>query len=513
MISFEESPQALQRNCADMSLKLDEVIGKGLHLIDGRLPSNVIETGDFDLGGLIAVISSMVATHGIKRLAIDGLDALFPRGTNDSSRRREMLRVLSWLSESELTALLTLRAEDGREGVPRHLDFTDFAADGVVQLRTTMLNDFSRRTLQIIKLRGSKFITGEHPYTLSENGMHVLSLPTQGERGVTDLAATRLSTGVERLDRMLEGGHPAGSVILLSGLPGTSKTTLSAAFLAAGCRAGEKVLFCGFDEPADVVVHNAQLIGIDLGLFQKSGLLRVQTFIPSSAIGDEHYVSIEALINEHEPTRIVIDPVTALERSGGPKIADLITTRLAMLFKSRHITALFTADSDSQGELESTNTRFSTVPDTWIHLSSEARHGERNRTLTVIKARGTAHSNQIREILLSSEGVNLADVYSDGASLLGTARLHQDQEETKARLLVQERHALELKRLDEEREALTSELKEIQRRLDEILANRTEMVKRTAASGAADLADEAAVRAARFGDPVMGGHGGLTGNR
>jgi circadian clock protein KaiC len=503
LISFEESPKALERNWEGMSWSLEGVLDKSVFILDGRVAPDAIETGTFDLGGLIAVLSSRVKKLGIKRLAIDGIDALFAQGENAPNRRREILRVLSWLGESNITALLTMKAEHGWEGVPPDFGFADFAADGVLQLRSTIIDALLRRTLRVLKLRGASFLAGDHPYTISQRGFTVLNGGTRTSIATTNSLSTRLSTGVERLDRMLDGGYRSGTITLISGLPGTSKTTLGATFLWAGCVAGERVQFVGFDEPAEQMIFDARSVGIDLREYVDSGLLCAESFIAGGAIGDEHYLAIEALIDANRPTRIVIDPVSALVKSGGPELADTVIERLAILFKSRGITAILTAVSDSNvGEIESTSMRVSTVADNWIHLSFAAKNGERNRTLTVIKARGTAHSNQFREVILSGAGVTLADVYAAGGDvLLGTARLRREQEALAEEERSHQSSALELGVLDQEREALNKSLDDLRHRLAQNEQNRDSIVLRTAVIGDVTVADAAAVRVARFGDP------------
>lgn len=504
MISFEESPSALQVNFRGMSPSLDDVVGKSVHVVDGRLPEDAVETGTFDLGGLIAVASSLVVRLGIKRLALDGLDSVFALGRNDANRRREILRVLGWLQESGVTGLLTMKSDDGVSGIPTRFGFTDFVADGVLQLRSTMVGELLRRTVRVVKLRGSGFLAGDHPYTISNRGLKVLSLPVRTRIAHTKTLETRLSTGVERLDRMLEGGYRMGTTTLISGLPGTSKTTFGAEFLWAGCQAGERVLFVGFDEPAEQMIYDAQSVGIELQSFKDSGLLRAESFAAGAAIGDEHSLAIEALVDAHRPTRVVVDPISALVKSGGLDMAEVVTERLVVLFKSRGITAIFTAVSDShEGEPENTTTRVSTVADTWIHLSYAAQHGERNRTLTVIKARGTAHSNQMREVVLSNEGVTLADVYSSGGNvLLGTARLRREQEALIESEQDEDRCRVELRTLDEERATLNQNVAEFRRRLAQIDDHRAALVNRTAVRGNVRSADAEAVRLSRFGDPA-----------
>jgi circadian clock protein KaiC len=301
---------------------------------------------------------------------------------------------------------------------------------------------------------------------------------------------------------MLLGGYRAGTTTLISGSPGASKTTLSASFLSAGCRAGDKCLFIGFDEPAEQMLVDVQSVGLDLETPVRSGLLRVESFAAGGVIGDEHYLMIEGLIDEHQPKRVVVDPISALDKAGGRDIADAIRERLVVLFKSRGITAIFTAIADStDGEADMTRTRVSTIADTWIHLGFANRGGERNRTLTVLKSRGTGHSNQVREMILSASGIDLADVYtSGGETLSGTARAQKEQQNVAEREAAEEIFATALETLDREGQSLARNLKEAQRGLDELAEHRAELVKRSAATGRNRARDLDLIHSLRRGD-------------
>lgn len=502
MVSFEESPAGLALNFGQMSLPFVEAIDAGVYLLDGRVPANTAESGSFDLSGLIAIMSSLVAARGVRRIALDALDALFAF-SGAAFPRLELIRLLDWLTESDLTAVLTVKGLEIEADAAGLLGLAEYASDGVMQLQTRTIGELSRRTLSVVKTRGAGFEAGEHPYVISNSGIQVLHTPMRTAADVRGLGV-RLSSGIDRLDRMLAGGYRSGTTTLISGLPGTAKTTLGAAFLDAGCRAGERCLFVGFDEPAEQMIVDARSVGIDLDRSLRSGLLWAESFAAGGAIADEHFLTIESLIEAHGPNRVVIDPITALDKAGGLDIAGMVSERLVAVLKAKGISAIFTAVTETQrGELEATTARVSTIADTWINLSFANRGGERNRTLTIVKSRGTGHSNQLREVILSADGIDLADVYSAGGDvLLGTARVQREQQDVAAQAVAAMSLSREFEMLDREREELKLRLAEAQRGLDQIAAHRAELVARTKLSGGTQVRDAALIHELRHGDPT-----------
>jgi len=500
MILFEESAEAIQANYPGAWPVAGSASGT-VHFVDGRLPDDSMEAGTFDLGGLIAIAASFVERYDIKRIAIDGIDALFAISSDIHLRRREFVRLLDWLAQSGVTAVLTIKTDVGGGGLPEHFDLAEYAADGVIALRSTMIGELLRRTLRVVKMRGVGFVSGGHPYIISDSGIRVLHSPARTRWAVQPLDA-RLSTGVERLDDMLLGGYRISTTTLVSGSPGSAKTTLGAAFLDAGVRRGERCLYVGFDEPAEQMIADAHSVGIDLDAAVKTGLLCAESFAAGAVIGEEHYLAIARLIENHQPARVVIDPASALDKAGGRDIGDTIRERLLVLFKSHEITALVTAISDGRAsDLDIARTRLATLADTWIHVGFNNHDGERNRTLAVLKSRGTGHSNQIRELLLSSEGIDLADVYtSPGDVLSGTARVQREQQLAAQRALEEERFSGDLATLDRERENLSRALQEAQRSLAQLATDRADLVKRDKSSGLARARDTGEIRSLRRGD-------------
>jgi circadian clock protein KaiC len=282
-------------------------------------------------------------------------------------------------------------------------------------------------------------------------------------------------------------------------LPGTAKSTIGASFLSAALARGERCLLVALDEPAEQLIANVRSVGIDLGATGPNALLEVLSLNPGAVIADEHYLRIERAIREHEPTILVVDPISAFEKAGGRDVARLVVERLTSLVKTRGIAAVFTAIANSQfREIESTTGHVSSIADTWIHLSFAVNHGERNRTLTIVKSRGTGHSNQLRELLLSSEGVSLQAVYQiQGEFLLGTARLEREQEVKRASQArdLEQKHLL--RELAEHKAMVLAKLRDAQRELDDINERMSAGVAASASIEAGALFDRNEVSALR----------------
>ena len=272
-------------------------------------------------------------------------------------------------------------------------------------------------------------MAGEFPVSFGPSGMEV-GAPEPAE--IKHEASTeRVSAGFERLDTMLGGGLFRGSSTLITGVPGTSKTTLAGKFVEAACRRGERTLFVSFDEGAEPIARNLSSVGIQLKPHVESGLLRMYSARTESIGAEDHLVKLKSLIREHRPRCMVIDPLSAIAKAGGLSAARAVANRLIYMVKDERVTVVITAINEGDDpQTEATELQISTIADTWIHLSYLIRSGERNRALTVIKSRGTWHSNQVRELVLSETGPMLADVYSAGGEvLMGTLRWEKEDEE------------------------------------------------------------------------------------
>ena len=443
-VAFEERPQQIIDNAAAFRWDLPALLKKKLFFMDANLSPEVVQSGEFDLRGMLAMLKAKKEEIGARWIVFDGIDVLLTLLQNPKSEMREIYRIRDWLAENAVDAAIVTAKIDGR-GADANYDFLQFMVDCVIGFESRLDWGVAVHRIQVTKYRGSAFDRGEYPVSFGPGGMEIAGPePTEIQQVAT---GERVSAGFERLDTMLGGGLFRGSSTLITGVPGTSKTTLSGKFTEAACRRGERTLFVSFDEGADRIVRNLTSVGIHLRPYLKSGMLRMYSGRTESIAAEDHLVKLKALIAEHRPLCMVIDPLSAIAKAGGLAAARSVANRFIYTAKDRKITVVVTAINEGdQPETETTDLQISTIADTWIHLSYLIRGGERNRALTIIKSRGTAHSNQVRELILSDAGPMLADVYTAGGEvLMGTLRWEkEDEERAKA---VQRRSEFEQKRV------------------------------------------------------------------
>lgn len=471
-VAFEESSDDLRANAAGFDWPIEAFSEEKLAFLDARLSADVIQAGGFDLGGLLAMIGAIAKKMGSKRIVLDGIDVLLTLLNDPVAERRELSRVNSWLKENGMSAIMTAKTRAGADETPEPYGFLPYLSDCVVLMYHRIIEHFSVRGVRIVKYRGSNHAAGEFPLVIYRHGIAVSYLADTKMN--TNAMDARMSTGIIRLDTMLSGGYLRGSSVLISGAPGTAKTTLCSAFVEAACKQGEKALFVSFDESAEEIIRNLRSVGIDLASHKDSGLLHFST-VRSKAMGaEEHYIRLYDSLRTHEPSCLVIDSLSALNKSGGQVAALDVTLRLLDYAKLKGITVLCTSLVESaDAESEKTAIGISTVADAWMQLAYVNRGGERNRTLTIIKSRGTKHSNQVREMILSNEGIELRDAYSVGGELLlGTARWEREREERQSI----ERSIHELSDKRRQRASLKEELNNRQLQAEYELHSRCDML-------------------------------------
>jgi len=436
-VAFEEGAGRIFANAATFGWRLPALAKSALFFLDARLSPTVVQSGDFELSGMLAILEAKKQELGAAWIVFDGIDVLLALLQNPGAEMREIYRLRDWLAHNDLTAIITAKI-DGDSSSPTNYGFMQFMVDCVIRLDRRLEETIPVRRLEITKYRGSDFAPGEFPLSFDAHGMEVAA-PETAELP-HEASTERVSTGFERLDSMLGGGLFRGSSTLITGAPGTSKTTLAGQFAESACRRGERTLFVSFDEGGERIRRNLTSVGIHLDAHVKSGLLRMYSGRTDVTNPEDHLIRIAALLREHQPRCMVIDPLSAIGKGGALSSARAIGNRLIYKVRDHEITAVITSLVDSDDpQAETTDLQIPTIADTWIHLSYLVRGGERNRALTIIKSRGTQHSNQVRELVLSAAGPALADVYSSGGEvLMGTLRWEKEAEESARKL---QRHA------------------------------------------------------------------------
>jgi circadian clock protein KaiC len=417
-VAFEESPRQIIANASSFDWRLASVPAKQLFFFDAHLSPTLVKAGDFDLAGMLAILATKKKEIGAEWIVFDGIDVLLTVLQDPGAEMREIYRLRDWLVENDLTAQAT------RYG------FLQFMVDCVVRLQRRQEGRVAAQSVQITKYRGSGYAASEYPLSFGQSGVAVdASVDVELKHAAS---SERISAGFERFDAMLGGGVFRGSSTLITGAPGTSKTTLSGMFAEAACRRGERTLFVSYDEAADQIVRNLSSVGIQLKAPVKSGLLQMYSARTEAIGAEQQLMKLSALIREYRPQCMVIDPITAIAKAGDTGVAQTVAARLINMIKEAGISLFVTALSGAEDpRAESTSLEISTIADTWIHLSYLVLGGERNRALTVVKSRGTAHSNQVRELVLSKSGPTLANVYSAGGDvLMGTRRWEKEAEES-----------------------------------------------------------------------------------
>ena len=428
-LSFEGNRDKLASDVRGLGIDLDALEQEGRLLVDAQsMAREAVATGEFNLEALMVRMAFAVDKIGAKRVAIDSLESLFAAfSSRPALVRSELLRLFSWLEDRGLTAVIT--GERAEDTLIRH-GMEEFLSDCVVLLDHRVVEEVATRRLRILKYRGSTHGRNEYPFLIGPDGLEVLPITSLGL--YQRVNSERLSTGIAGLDEMLGGlGVFRGSSVLVSGTSGTGKTTIGASFASAACQRGERVLFFSFEESQSEIMRNMASVSLDLAGWVDRGLLHFHCERPTTQGLEDHLATMRRLVEAIVPTLVVIDPVSSLSRGTSMGDVSAMLTRQLYYLKSAGITAVMTSLTEGGNDLEHTELSISSLVDTWLLAITMQTSGERNRGLYVLKSRGMAHSNQIREFLLSSQGVSLVPVYMgpDGV-LTGSARAAAEAVET-----------------------------------------------------------------------------------
>lgn len=428
LMTFEESADDIKKNVASLGFNVTELVAKKKLIIDQvRVERNEIEeNGEYDLEGLFIRLGHAIDSLRARRVVLDTIETLFSGLSNQAILRSELRRLFGWLKERGMTTIITGERGDGtltRQGLE------EYVSDCVILLDHRVNGQISTRRLRVVKYRGSTHGTNEYPFLIDEKGFSVLPITVTSMD--YKVSSERVPSGIPALDEMLGGkGFYRGSAILLSGTAGTGKTSMAAHLAEATCRRGERCMFFSFEESPAQIMRNMREIGLDLQKHVRKGLLQFQSARPTVHGLEMHLVRMHKMIAQFNPSTVLVDPVSNLQKAGSLDDSTNMLIRLVDFLRQKNITAFLISLSSGGKFLEATDEGLSSMVDTWLLLRDIEAGGERNRLLYVLKARGMAHSNQVREFLITAKGIQLVGAYLGSAGVLtGSARLSQEARE------------------------------------------------------------------------------------
>jgi circadian clock protein KaiC len=483
-MSFEETNEELTINVASLGFDLNDLIKNKKVVLDHVHieRSEIEETGEYDLEALFIRLGYAIDSIGAKRVVLDTIESLFAGLPNQLILRAELRRLFRWLKDKGVTAIIT--GERGDETLTRQ-GLEEYVSDCVIILDHRVTEQASTRRLRVVKYRGTSHGSNEYPFLIDETGFSVLPVTSLGlEHTVSN---ERISSGIKALDEMLEGkGYFRGSTVLVSGTAGIGKTSTAAHFAEAACKRGERVLYFCFEESPNQLMRNMLSIGIKLEPWVKKGLLRFQASRPTLYGLEMHLAVTHKFVNEFKPDIVILDPINSFVIGDRESEVKSLLMRIVDFLKVNQITALFTSLTSAECGPESSDAGISSLIDTWLLLRDIELSGERNRGMYVLKSRGMANSNQIREFVLTKHGVKLRDVYIGAEGVLtGSARLAQETLENSE--VLKRRHDVESRKREIARKRKALEAKVATMRADfeseeaeanNIIEEEMEMIKR-----------------------------------
>ncbi len=462
---FEENAAELTANVHSLGFDLEKLAAQKLIALDyvHIERREIEETGEYDLEGLFIRLGHAIDTIGAKRVVLDTVEALFAGLPNHAVLRAELRRLFRWLKDRGMTAIIT--GEKGEGNAITRYGLEEYVADCVIILDQRIQEQISTRRLRVLKYRGTAHGMNEYPFLIGVHGFSVL--PITSLQLDHPVSTQRVPTGIARLDEMLGGkGIFRGSSVLVSGSPGTGKSSIAARLIEATCQRGESALIFAYEESAAQIIRNMRSVNIDLAPWVKKGLLQIHSSRPTLHGLEQHLVMMHDIVRAFRPAVVAVDPISNLTMAYDDAEVKPTLMRLIDFLKKEQITAVFTSltsGGDSTSAPEDSQLGVSSLMDTWLLLRNVEFSGERNRTIFVRKSRGMAHSNQVREFVLSDSGIDLVDVYLGGDRVLtGSARIAQEAQERVAATLRGEDHQRKLRQLASKRKAIEAQIAALQ---------------------------------------------------
>jgi circadian clock protein KaiC len=419
-VTFEESPEDIRRNINSLGWDISawEAEGKWAFVdASPQVGEEVIEIGNYDLGALLARIEHAIEKIGAQRAVLDSLGAIFSRFTDVTTVRRELFRIASALKRIKVTSLMTAERSTEFGDIARY-GVEEFVADNVVILRNVLEAEKRRRTLEILKFRGTSHQKGEFPFTIIP-GEGIVVIPLSSIELKQKSSNIRITSGNTALDKLCGGGFFRDSIVLVSGATGTGKTLMVTEFIAGGIEAGERCLLFAFEESREQLFRNAIGWGIDFEQMEKEGKLKVVCEYPEVASLEDRFISMRSVMEDFKPNRVAIDSLSALERVSTEKGFREFVISLTSFIKHQETAGLFTATTPTlMGGTSVTEAHISTLTDSIVLLRYVEMFGEMRRGITVLKMRGSQHDKDIREFSIDGTGMHIGKPFRNVAGIL-----------------------------------------------------------------------------------------------
>jgi circadian clock protein KaiC len=410
-VTFEESPTDIIKNASSFGWDLQQLINEGkLFILDASPdPEGQEVVGNFDLSALIERIQYAIRKYKAKRVSVDSMTAIFQQYDAASVVRREIFRLVARLKQIGVTTVMTTERVEEYGPVAR-FGVEEFVSDNVVIVRNVLEGERRRRTMEILKLRGTTHMKGEYPFTMTNQGINIFPL---GAMRLTQRSSNaRVSSGVKTLDEMCGGGFFKDSIILATGATGTGKTLLVSKFIQDACLRGDRAILFAYEESRAQLSRNASSWGIDFEELEKKGLMKILCTYPESAGLEDHLQIIKSEIAEFKPSRIAIDSLSALARGVSNNAFRQFVIGVTGYAKQEEITGFFTNTTDQfMGSNSITDSHISTITDTILMLQYVEIRGDMSRAINVFKMRGSWHDTGIREYTISADGPEIKDSF------------------------------------------------------------------------------------------------------